>query len=322
MATSAFTSLRRSRFSRASRSSVPTADEYAATSKPASVQQAGESLRLGDREDVHDARPGKSIEGVSHPRRPLHTVEVRHDAEAQRRTGQRAAQRHRVRAELGGDVLGDPSVGGGGGGEHGRAGHQLEQRLGEALVVGAEVETPVGHAMRLIDDQQPASGEERRQLLGEARVGETFRRDQQNVGRPGAHLVQHVGPLLDVRRVDGRGAQSSTLGSSDLVAHQGQQRGDDDRVAATAGAQRARRRPVHRRLAPAGRLHDQDPRPVVDEGADGDSLIRTRHGAVAGHRRDRVPEMDVGRPVDHGSSVPNNTPVRACPAEERLASCK
>ena len=177
--------------------------------------------------------------------------------------------------------------------------------MGEALVVGAEVEAPVRHAVRLVDDEQTTAGQQRRQLGGETRIGQPLRRDQQEVHRSAAHAVEHARPVLDVRRVDRRGHESGSPGGGDLVAHQSEQRRDDDRVTLTGGAQRTRRRPVHRRLPPPGRLHHEHSGPVVDERPDGHALVGAWHGSVSRHRGDRVLEMGVSG--DHRGSVPNDT---------------
>ena len=66
-------------------------------------------------------------------------------------------------------------------------------------------------------------------------------------------------PLLDVGGVDGDRADAGALGGRDLVAHQGQQRGDDHGRPGALGAQQQRGHEVDRRLAPAGPLHHQAP---------------------------------------------------------------
>ena len=84
-------------------------------------------------------------------------------------------------AELLGDVDGDPLVRGGGGGEHRRVRRQGDEVARQPLVVGAEVEPPVGDAVGLVDDDHPGGREQRRQARGEARVGEALGGDEQHV---------------------------------------------------------------------------------------------------------------------------------------------
>ena len=100
------------------------------------------------------------------------------------RSDARASEPRRVTvsvAELVGHVGGDPLVGGRGGGEHRGARREAEQRPGQPLVVGAEVEAPVRDAVRLVDHQQPDGAEQVRQLAGESRVGQPLGGDQQHV---------------------------------------------------------------------------------------------------------------------------------------------
>ena len=87
------------------------------------------------------------------------------DAEPQRLAVQRAAQHQGVMSELLGDVVGDPLVGGGGGGQHRDAVGQLGQQGADPAVVRPEVMAPVGDAVGLVDDQQAAGRREPRHHL-------------------------------------------------------------------------------------------------------------------------------------------------------------
>ena len=132
------------------------------------------------------------------------------------------------RAELLGDVGGDPGVGGGGGGQHRDAVGQVGEQGADPAVVGPEVVAPVGDAVRLVDDQQPAGRREPGQhLVAEAGVVEPLRADQQHVDLAGPDRVLDRLPLLDVGGVDRDRADAGPLGGGDLVAHQREQRGDD-----------------------------------------------------------------------------------------------
>ena len=137
----------------------------------------------------------------------------------------------------------------------------------------------------------------------EALVGEALRRDEQDVDRVGGEAVVDRVPLLDVARVDRRGAEAQPAGHRDLVAHQRQQRADDQRRPVALVAPHARRDPVDEALAPARALDDERAAAVLDDRLDRLALalaerrVRAEHGLeVLGqvvHRR---------RPVWQGGS--------------------
>ena len=230
--------------------------------------------------------PGQLGQRVGDPGVPLQRREPRHDRQPQRGPGQRATEGDGVVAELRGHVAGDPLVGGRGGGQHRGVRRQGQQGPGQPLVVGPEVEAPVRDAVGLVDHQQPAGGEQIRQPAGEPGVGQSLRGDQQDVDQPLPEVGQHRVPLVDVGRVDGGRPQPRPLGRGDLIAHQGQQRRDHQGRTAAVGAQGGGRRPVDRRLAPAGGLHDQHPAPVVDQLGHRPQLVLARSRLRAGHRGD------------------------------------
>ena len=123
--------------------------------------------------------------------------------------------------------------------------------------------------MRLVDHEQAdRGGEQRQHLLAEARVVEALGADQQQVDRPGREPVADVAPLVAIGAVDRVRPQPEPLGGGDLVAHQRQQRADDQRRAGARLAQQRGREEVHGRLAPAGPLDAQDAGPIDDDVAD------------------------------------------------------
>ena len=250
------------------------------------AQEAGHPLGLGDGEHVDDARAGQRAQRLGDPGVALQHRQLGHDGQPQRGPGQGAAQRHGLVAQLGGDVGRHPLVGGGGGGEHRGARRQREQGAGEPLVVGAEVEAPVRDAVRLVDDEHPARAQQVGQLRGEDGVGEPLRGDEQHVELPAAELADHPRPVVDVGGVDRRRPQPGPLGGADLVAHQREQRRDDQRRAGPPLPQRRGGRPVDRRLAPARGLDDEHPPPALDELLDGADLVLARRGLRPGHRGD------------------------------------
>ena len=144
-------------------------------------------------------------------------------------------------AELLGDVGGHPGVGGGGRGQHRDAVGQVGEQGADPAVVGPEVVAPVGDAVRLVDDQQPAGrGQPGQHLVAEARVVEPLGADQQHVDLAGRDRVLDRLPVLDVGGVDGDRADAGPLGGGDLVAHQGEQRRDDHGRAGALRAQQQR----------------------------------------------------------------------------------
>ena len=243
VATSALTRPSSRSCSRASRSVGSVCPEYAATAWPRRAQVVRDLLGRGHGEAVDDADARLLGEVVGQPGEPLLGRAQPDHPEPQRLAVERAPQRQRVGAELLGDVVGHPLVGGGGGGQHRDAVGQVAEEGADPAVVGPEVVAPVGDAVGLVDDQQAAGGGQPRQhLVAEAGVVEPLGAHQQHVDLTGADLLLDRLPLLDVGGVDGDRADAGALGGGDLVAHQRQQRRDDDRRAAAPRAQQQRSR--------------------------------------------------------------------------------
>ena len=216
-------------------------------------------------------RRSRDVGRVSEPsRRELRASEPR----SVRTPSSRAAD-----AELLGHVGDDPRVGGGRGGQDGDAvGHRGDE-VGEAAVVGPEVVPPVGDAVRLVDHEQAHPLAQHRQLLlAEARIGEPLGRDQQDVDVVGGQPCPHVVPLVRVGRVDGHGPHARALGRGHLVAHERDERRDQERRAGTLLPEQGRRDEVDRGLAPPGALHHQRAPAVVDQRADGLELALVEDG--------------------------------------------
>ena len=259
----------------------------------ARVEVAGEALGLGDGGHVDD--PGarqRGQRGVD-PCVPLERPEAVDHRQPQRRACEAAPQHDRGVTELCRHVGRHPRVGGRGRGQDGSA-RRTGQHLREALVVGPEVEAPVRDAVRFVDDDQACAGDERRESACEARVGETFGRDEEHVDGAGVDVGQDAVPVVDVGGVDRDRPQPGSLGGGELVAHEGEQRRHDQRRAAAQGADRRGRGPVHRRLPPPGRLHHQHAGLVGDQCLDGPGLVLVRACGVARHRRQHRDEMFVG----------------------------
>ena len=206
--------------------------------------------------------PGRSPRWAASQASRARSDGSRRTPEPQRVAGERPADRRHLDAagaELLGDVGHHPLVGRRRGGQHRRAGGQRAEQVADAPVVGAEVVAPVGDAVRLVDDHAARSGATRpgQLLLAEPRVGQPLGGDEQDVdvvgGQPGGDVVPlgHVG-AGDLHRPDagaGRGGH--------LVAHQRQQRADQQGRALAPAAQQRGGDEVDGRLAPAGALHDE-----------------------------------------------------------------
>ena len=209
--------------------------------------------------------PGRSRRwSASHAQRWAAPGSGQH-GEVQRLAVEPAAQHERLAAagrELLGDVGDDPAVGRRGRREHRRAGRQVAEQRPDAAVVGPEVVAPVGDAVRLVDDEQPGGRRQPRQHgVAEAGVVEPLRADQQHVDLAARHVVVDQLPVVDVAGVDRDRRDAGALRGGDLVAHERQQRADDDRRTGALRAQQRGRDEVDGRLAPAGALHDERPAP-------------------------------------------------------------
>ncbi len=291
----------------------------------ARAEVVGDLLGGGHGEAVDDPRAGLLGEVVGQPGQPLlGRLEPDHP-EPQRLAVQRAAQHEDVSpgvgaVELLGHVRGHPGVGGRRGGQHGDAVGELAEEGADPAVVGPEVVAPVGDAVRLVDDEEPAGrGEPGQHLVAEAGVVEPLRAHEEYVDLPGPDRLVDGLPVLDVRRVDRHRADAGPLGGGDLVAHQGQQRGDDHGRARTGGAQQQGGHEVDRRLAPAGPLHDQRPPPVDGQRRDRRPLVLAEDGVLAADERAQVC-LGLGPDVGGGylgcghphclPAVPDSPPVR------------
>ena len=202
----------------------------------------------------------------------------------------RSTRRRASRAELLGDVGGDPRVGGGGGRQHRDAVGQLGQQGAQPAVVGPEVVPPVGDAVRLVDDEQPGRrGQPGQHLVAEAGVVEPLRATPAaRRPRPAAmsswtccHCSMLVELMVTARmparsaaaiwlRISASSGEMITVGPAPRPAQQG---GGDE---------------VDRRLAPAGALDDEGPAPVDDQRLDRRPLVVAEPGVVVPHERAQV----------------------------------
>ena len=214
----------------------------------AALAQEGRGLvRRRHGQGVDDARARQLAEVLVQPGQPLAGGGQADDGQVQAAAVQRAAQHQRVRrgarAELVGDVAGDPGVRGRRGREDGNAGRQFVQQGAQPPVVGPEVVAPVRDAVRLVHHQHPGRGRQLGQhQVAEAWVVQPFRADQQHVHVARFHFGVDLLPLLGVGGVHRAGADARPACRLDLVAHEGEQRRDDDRRARRRGRAAARPR--------------------------------------------------------------------------------
>ena len=227
--------------------------------------------------------PGSSGRRPGEPGQALGLVRERDGVQPERVARQRPAEDLDAVPELRDDVGDDPVVGGGRRRQDRDARVERAQDRLDPPVVGPEVVAPVGDAVGLVDDEEADRVLDARQdVRREPLVGEALRGDEQDVDGVGREAVADRLPLVRVAGVDRRRAEAEALGHRDLVAHQRQQRADDQGRAAALVAADAGRDPVDEALAPAGPLHDQRA-PAVP----GDRLDRL---ALAVTERRRRPE--------------------------------
>ena len=135
--------------------------------------------------------------------------------------------------------------------------------------------------------------------VAEARVVQPLRADEQDVHRAVADLGVYLLPVLEVGGVDGARVDAGPRRGVDLVAHQREQRGDDDGRPGPRRAQQRGRDEVDRGLAPAGALHHERAPLLRDEGADRCPLVVPQPRMVARERPQvplcLVPQFPVGR---------------------------
>ena len=252
-----------------------------------------------DGERVDDARAGEVAQVGGEPGElGLGMGQLEH-AQPQGLAGQRPTDREDVVAtgpELLGDIGDHPLVGRRRRGQHGRGRGQVEQEVLDAAVVGTEVVAPVGDAVRLVDHEQAAPGRQVGQLLGpEGGVVESLGTDQQDVDVVGLERRRDVTPVGRIGRVHRHGAHPGTLGRGDLVAHQRQERTDDDRRPGTLGTAERRRHEVDGRFAPPGALHHERTLPLLDQCQDRLELPIVEDGLVVADQT----TQDDQRPLGH-----------------------
>ena len=261
----------------------------------ARAEPGGDPLRVGDGQAVDDAAAGQVRQVLREPRQPLGLVGERDRPEPERRPCQRAADDPDALPELLGHVRDDPVVGRRRRREDRDRRREAAQDPPDPPVVGPEVVAPVADAVRLVDDEQADRSLDRGQdPVREGLVAEALGRDQQDVDRVGREPRLDVVPLGRVARVDRRGVEAQPAGHRDLVAHEREERADDERRPVALVAADPRRDPVDEALAPARALDDERPLPVADHGLDRLALAFAEVRVGTEHRSEVVVERRGG----------------------------
>ncbi len=206
-------------------------------------------LRNGER--VDDPRAGQRLEVGGQPRGALRGIARRAPPRAAATRRSSPPRMHQCvgpsYAQLSGDVGNHAIVGGGRGGQHGHVGAEVGKQSADATVVGAEVVTPVRYAVRFVDDDEAGvAGKRGKHLIAKVGVVQPFWADQEYIEFAALHTLMDVVPVGDVARVDGGGMDPGSLGRGDLVAHQRQQRRNNDGDTVPVGAQKFGRDEIHR----------------------------------------------------------------------------
>ena len=227
------------------------------------LEPFGGAPRILHREGVNDAAAGQLREEVRQPRQPVGLIVQRDIEELERAADQRATQDVEA-CYLRLNVFHDAVVGGGRRAEDRHPGRQQAQDAHDAPVIRAEIMPPIRNAVRLIHHKHPdAALNQRQQLLQEGRVAQPLRRNHQHVHAVGLQVSLDLRPVLQVLAVDGRGADAQLLGGEDLVAHEREQRADEQGRPGACVAQNPGRQEINHALAPPCALDHQQPPTLV-----------------------------------------------------------
>ncbi len=174
------------------------------------------------------------------------------------------------------------------GGYRALAGPLLDEAA-HIAIVRAEIMTPFGQAVRLVQD--PGANFTLRQRFAKGAVAQLFGRDNQDADIAQSNPVQDVRPLWHGKQAvySGAAGDAFCFQAGNLVGHQRNQRGNDYRQRARLFKARERRDLVADRLAGASR---QDPehmlaahRRLHDALLQGPAILVHRLRAKAGKRR-------------------------------------
>lgn len=136
--------------------------------------------------------------------------------------------------------------------------------------------------MHLVDHQQPHVPQKVGQHVGsELRVVEAFRGDEKQVDRARPNGLEDGIPSLPIGAVDGLTVQTEAIGHWYLIAHQGDERGNDHRGPAPSVAEQTSGYEVDGALPPTRTLDQQQPAPLLHNRPNGLPLGRSELGLGA-----------------------------------------
>ena len=140
-----------------------------------------------------------------------------------------------------------------------------------------EVVTPVRDAVRFVNDEEGDAVSDIRQHLGaKVLVSQPFGRDEQDVHLVPPQAFLRNRPVFLVVRRDSEGANTHPPGRGNLVAHQREQRRNQERRPGPGLTQQLRCDEVYEALPPPGLLDDEESTTPFHDVANGGFLSLTK----------------------------------------------
>jgi hypothetical protein len=224
------------------------------------AQPGGHRARIADGQRVNHAAAGELGQRVREPGQPGDFAGKGNVLQLQTRARQLAALDGERRAELRFQIGHDAVVRRGGGGEHADIWRQRLQDARDAAVVGAEVVTPIGNAMRLIHHEQAdARSNGLQHRLDKFLVTQPLWRNKQNIHAVGEQFITDAPPVFAVLlfRSDAHRPDARAFSGGNLIPHQGQQRRNDERRPGILFAKQFCGDEIDIALAPASALNNE-----------------------------------------------------------------
>ena len=267
---------------------------------PRDAQPAGDAFGVGDGETVDDAAAGELRQILRQPREARRLIGNAQVLQPQRIARQRPTLHQHVGAELRLHIVHDAIVGGRRRRHHRHPLRQHSQDPHDATIVGPKIVPPVRDAMSLIDHEQPNTSADARQHVAQKMlVVEPFRRNEEHV----ASVLSKVGfdrpPVIAIAAVQGVSTNADPFGHLDLIAHQREQRTDEQRRPRVLFAQQLGRQEVDETLAPPGALHDEQSAFALYEALDRFPLPGAKRRGWAVHGAEQI--LSMRKQGGHGS---------------------
>ena len=181
-------------------------------------------LRIAHGQRVDDSVTGKDGELFGEPGQPLRLPGQAYGLQRERRTRQGTTLNLQITSEYVAQVLHHPIVRGGGCSEQSHVAREISGRPLDSLIVRPKIVPPVGNAVTLVDHEEgDAVGDSREDLGSKMLVGESFRRDKEDVHFVAVQRRFHFRPVVPVGRRDHRCTDTHPFRGLNLVAHQRQQ---------------------------------------------------------------------------------------------------